>query len=227
MPNFSIPAEASQPTGTIETGDFRPLNAVASNGTLWCAQNSANDQDYGAVGRWYAISIPSLAGLTLSQTGSFSGVGSAYFPAVAAKPNSDVIISFTTSSLNQFASAAFTGRGASDSAGTLRGYAIYRAGTANYNDFTFRWGDYNGAAVDPNGNSVWTIVEYAGSPDPHFGTAIAQVSNPALFTTSTLSLDFGIEPVMLTSGAQSVTFTNVSDGSVVMGTASLGGSKRS
>jgi hypothetical protein len=66
VPNFSIPAEASQPTGTIETGDFRPLNAVASNGTLWCAQNSANDQDYGAVGRWYAISIPSLAGLTLA-----------------------------------------------------------------------------------------------------------------------------------------------------------------
>ena len=36
--------------GTIETGDFRPLNAVASNGILWCAQNSADNAGVGRGG---------------------------------------------------------------------------------------------------------------------------------------------------------------------------------
>ena len=81
-------------------------------------------------------------------------------------PNGDAVVSFTTSSMTEFASAAFVGRAASDAPGTMRGYAIYREGTDGYEDFAFRWGDYNGAAVDPDGNSVWTIVEYAGSPTP-------------------------------------------------------------
>lgn len=227
MPGFGIPGEADQPGGNIETGDFRLLNAVASNNTLWCAQNSANDQGYGAVSRWYAVSIPSLAGLALYQTGSFSGAGSAYFPAVAAKPNGDVIVSFTTSSPYQFASAAFTGRAASDPPGTMRGYAIYEEGSATYTDFAFRWGDYNGAAVDPAGSSVWTIVEYAGSPNPHFGTAITEVNEPPLFTASALSLTFGDQMITVTSGAQGVTFTNVTGTSVTMGSASLGGADAS
>lgn len=227
VPGFAIPAEADQPNSTIETGDFRLLNAVASNGILWCAQNSGNNEGVGTVGRWYAISIPSLAGRALSQTGTVSGSGSAYFPAVAAKPNGDVVVSFTTSSAGQFASAAFTGRGASDPAGTMRGYSIYRQGTASYNDFAFRWGDYNGAAVDPDGNSVWIIVEYAGSPNPHFGTAVAQVSQPPLLTPSTLSLSFGDQAVTVTSAPQSVTIANVSGTSVDMGTVSLGGANAS
>lgn len=223
VPNFSIPPEAYAQGGDIETGDFRPLNAVVSDDTLWCAQNSADNAGQAAVGRWYAISVPSLAGLALSQTGTISGSGEAYFPAVAVKPNGDAIVSFTTSSMTEFASAAFTGRSASDASGTMRGYSIYRQGTDGYTDFAFRWGDYNGAALDADGNSVWTIVEYAGSPNPHFGTAIAQVTQPPLITPSTPSLNFGDQSVTVTSPPQSVTISNVSGSSLTMGTASLAG----
>ena len=75
VPSFAIPPNAYARIGDIETGDFRPLNAVASNGILWTAQNSADDTGNAAVGRWYAISIPSLAGLALSQSGTISGSG--------------------------------------------------------------------------------------------------------------------------------------------------------
>ena len=195
VPSFGIPPGAAQPIGTIETGDFRPLNAVASNGILWCAQNAADNTGNDAVARWYAISIPSLAGLALSQTGTISGAGNAYFPGIAAKPNGDVVASFTTSSTREYASAAFAARGASDPAGTMREYSIYREGSGVYQDFAYRWGDYNDAALDPSGNSVWTIVEYAGSSGPHFGTAIAQVNQPPLFTFSPATLVFSAQSV--------------------------------
>jgi hypothetical protein len=223
VPSFAIPPDAFAENGYIETGDFRPLNAVVSNGILWCAQNSADNAGQAAVGRWYAISVPSLAGLALSQTGTISGSGEAYFPAVAVKPNGDAFVSFTTSSMTEFASAAFTGRGASDAPGSMRGYSIYRMGTDGYTDFAFRWGDYNGAALDPDGNSVWTIVEYAGSPNPHFGTAIAQISQFPLIAPSTISLSFGNQSVTVTSLPQSVTISSVSGSSLTMGTASLAG----
>jgi hypothetical protein len=223
VPIFGIPPEAYAQNGDIETGDFRPLNAVASNGILWCAQNSANGSGTAAEGRWYAISIPSLAGLALSQSGTINGSGEAYFPAVAVKPNGDAIVSFTTSSMTEFASAAFTGRSASDASGTMRGYSIYRQGTDGYTDFAFRWGDYNGAALDADGNSVWTIVEYAGSPNPHFGTAIAQVNQPPLITPSTPSLNFGDQAVTVTSAPLSLTINNVGGTIVTMGTASFAG----
>jgi hypothetical protein len=224
-PGFSIPGNGNEPNGIIETGDFRLLNAVASNGTLWCAQNSGNDQGSGALARWYAIGIPSLAGVALSQTGSFSGAGSAYFPAVAAKPNGDVVVSFTTSSTSQFASAAFTGRAAADAPGTMSGYAIYKLGTDTYIDFAFRWGDYNGASVDPDGNSVWTIVEYAGTPNPHFGTAIAQISAPPSLSVAPSSLDFGSVLVGDSSSAMTVTLTNISSGPDTINPISVGGTQ--
>jgi hypothetical protein len=223
VPSFGIPPGAAQPAGTIETGDFRPLNAVASNGILWCAQNAADNTGNAAVGRWYAISIPSLSGLALSQTGTISGAGNAYFPGIAAKPNGDVMVSFTTSSTREYASAAFSARGASDPAGTMREYSIYREGSGVYQDFAYRWGDYNDAALDPSGNSVWSIVEYAGPSGPHFGTAIAQINQPPLFTFSPATLVFSAQSVTVATTVLSVAFTNLSGAPATLGTVKLTG----
>jgi beta-propeller repeat-containing protein/ASPM-SPD-2-Hydin domain-containing protein len=225
VPPFYLPPDATQPGAPvgIATNDFRLLNAVWSNGSLWCGQNVLGPDNSSAAVGWYDISASSLSTLSLSQSGTVSGSGDAYYPAVTAKPNGDVTTTFTTSSSVQFASAAFTGRIASDPANTMRTFAFYKGGTGPYADVVLRWGDYSGVSTDPGGNSIWTIAEYAGSPDPHFGTSAAQVSSPPSLNLSATAVGFGDETVTFTSGPQSITITNVGASSVTLGTLTITG----
>jgi len=220
---YGQPPNAPQPgTGTpIDTADFRMLNAVWSNGSLWCAQNVADSTGQNAVAAWYQVSIPDLADAALAQSGQISGSGNAYFPSVTVKPNGEVIIPFTTSSPIQYASAAFTGRASTDPAGTMRSFSIDRAGTDSYVDFALRWGDYNGSSLDPDGESVWMIVEYAGSPNPHFQTAVARTFSPPALSVSPVSADFGKLLLGTTSSAQTFTVTNFGPDSLTVAPISL------
>ncbi|MFB3921315.1 MAG: choice-of-anchor D domain-containing protein [Terriglobia bacterium] len=224
-PEFWFPPDADQPGSPlgIATNDFRLLNAVWSNGSLWCAHNVGDETGSRVGARWYEISVSNLASAALLQSGTVEASGDAYYPAITAKPNGEVSVVFTTSSSAQYASAAFTGRGASDLSGTMRTPVIYRAGSAAYEDFGFRWGDYSGISLDPDGNSVWMIAEYARSPNPHFGTAVAQAGAPPALEASDTRLDFGNQPVTVTSPPQTVTISNVSGGPLTLGTASLTG----
>lgn len=225
VPQFLIPPDAAQPgvVPMIATNDFRLLNAVWSNNSLWTGQNVQQSSGQGAAARWYQIAATSLSTLSMTQTGDVTASGNAYFPSLGIKPNGDVGVVFTTSSNTQFASAAFTGRSSTDPPGTMRGVSIYQAGTDDYVDFATRWGDYSGISPDPSGGSFWMIAEYAGSPDPHFGTAIAQAGSPPELSLSSTELDFGSETVNVTSAPKSVTVTNSAAASLTLGTVVLGG----
>jgi hypothetical protein len=223
VPQYSQPPDAVQPDGSlVATNDFRLLNAVWNNSQVWTAQDVA-DSNGNAIAEWYEISAASLSSLKLTDSGTISGSGDAYFPAISVKPNGDAGVAFTTSSLLQFPSSALTGRAGSDAASSMRAPAIYFAGTANYNDFALRWGDYSGASLDPDGNSIWMITEYAGSPDPHFGTAVAQMSGPPALTPSALTLDFGTQPVGFATQPQTLTITNGGAGSLTLGSFAITG----
>ena len=127
----------------------------------------------------------SLSTVSLLQSGAISGVGNAYFPAVSVDSSANAQVVFTTSSSTEFASAAYTGRaGSSDPLNTMRTFVLYKAGTAPYVDRDVRWGDYSGISLDPGGASFWMIAEYAGTPDPHFGTSITQALEPPPLTIS-------------------------------------------
>lgn len=225
VPAFSLPPDARQPGGSlIATNDFRLLNAVWTNGSLWCGQN-AGDSNGNAVANWYQISAASLPTVALSQSGTITGAGDAYFPAVSAKPNGEAGVVFTTSSLTLFASSAFVGRDAVDPAGSMTTFAVYKPGTALYDDFDLRWGDYSGASVDPDGNSIWVISEYASSPNPHFGTVVAQIRGPnsANLDLSTTQINFGDHDVGSASAASIVTITNAGPSSAALGSLAVTG----
>lgn len=223
VPQFGLPPDATQPDNSlVATNDFRLLNAVWSNNVLWTAQNVGGENG-NAIAQWYEISAASLSSVALKDSGTISGSGDAYFPEISVKPNGDVGVAFTTSSVLQFASSALTGRASADAAGAMRSPAIYRAGTANYSDFALRWGDYSGIGVDPDGNSIWMISEYAGSPDPHFGTAVAQMPAPPALSLSALSLDFGTQPVGFATQLQTLTVTNAGSASLTFGTLTISG----
>ncbi|HEX5410279.1 MAG TPA: choice-of-anchor D domain-containing protein [Terriglobia bacterium] len=229
VPSFSIPPDAAQPgTGfQIATNDFRLLNAVWSNNSLWCGQNVAQSAGTGAAARWYQIDTSSLGTIALAQTGDIAGSGDGYYPALSADPAGDLGLVFTTSSLTQYASAAFTGRATSDPPNTTRTSAIYRAGTSGYTDFAIRWGDYSGISLDPDGSGFWMIAEYAGQPNPHFGTAIAQTAGPPSLGLSTTVLDFGPETVNIPSAPLPVTITNTDARPLSLGAATISGSTAS
>lgn len=223
---FLMPPDATQP-GTaypIATNDFRLLNAVWSNNSLWCGQNVQQVSGSGVAARWYQIAASSLGTLAATQTGDVTGSGDAYFPALGIKPNGDVGMVFTTSSSTQYASAAFTGRAASDPPNTMRGFSVYQSGTSDYEDFATRWGDYSGISPDPDGSSLWMIAEYADSPNPHFGTAIAQAASVPALSLSATEINFGSETVNVPSAAKTVTVTNSSSASLTLGIATLSGS---
>src|SRR5262249_10796673 len=75
----------------------------------------------------------------------------------------DVIgLVYNESSAVEYASVYVTGRTAADPPGTMEPPALAHAGTATYSDFAFRWGDWSGIGVDPDGG-IWAEAEYATS----------------------------------------------------------------
>ncbi len=230
VPQYSYPPDALQ-GGTLSaiiTDDFRPLNAVWTSGSLYCAQNAAASSSSGVAARWYQIALSDLASASLAQSGDVMGSGDAYYPAISLKADGTLALAFTTSSeFFEMASAAFTGRAASDAPSTMRSYAIYRAGTGAYDDHVNRWGDYSGVSPDPDGSNFWMIAEYAGTPDPHFGTAVAEISTPPALSISPSSIDFGWVLEGSASNPQTVTLTNISSSSVAVGTAASSGANAS
>jgi hypothetical protein len=116
------------------------------------------------------------------------GAGEHYFfPSIAANANSDACLGFTRSDGSRFAEAVFTGRLASDPAGTMQSIQLLKAGESSYSKFFSgtenRWGDYSNTAVDPSDDlTFWTIQEYAsqnagsGRDDGRWGTWWGKIS---------------------------------------------------
>ncbi len=225
-PSYQSPPDAAQPgtTTLIATNDFRILNAVWANNTLWCAQNVADSQGANAVSRWYALSTTNPSSVSVSQSGEVNGAGDAYFPAISVNNNGDAEMSFTTSSATQYASAAFSGRSASDAAGTMRTFVPFAAGAAKYVEAGApRWGDYSGAMLDPDGLTIWLIAEYSKGPNPNYGTAVAAIVSPAPLAVSATTVNFGNQTVNIPSQPQSLTLTNSSGAALTLGQVTVSG----
>lgn len=229
-----LPPDAIQPGSQdgigvvpIDTDDFRLLGAVWVNGSIWCGQNAASSDGAEAVAQWYELSATSLSSVSVAQSGTISGSGDAYYPAIAVKPDGEAEVAFTTSSATQNPAAAYSGRSAADAAGTMRGFGIFKPGTATYSlGEDSRWGDYSGASLDPSGSSIWLMGEYAKQINV-YGTAIAQVNGPPDVVSSLASLDFGTELIGATTPAQTFTLTNPGASPLVMGTLALSGANAS
>jgi hypothetical protein len=225
VPSYAYPSDATQEgtASTILTGDFRPLNAVWANGSLYFAQNvSASNSTVAA--QWYEIQISDLSSASLAQSGDVSGDGDAYFPAISPMANGTVGLAFTTSSSFEFASAAFTAREAADSPGTMRSYSVYRAGTAPYDEAANAlWGDYSGISEDPDGSSLWMIAEFAETPDVMFGTGVAQILSPPALSASPLSLTFTNTAPNAVLVPEVVSVSNIGSGTVNIQALVVGG----
>lgn len=169
-PAYSIAPNAVQRGSAtrINSGDARLLNAIYRASGLWTTHTVActwaGDATTRSCIRWYSINPNTSA---ISQRGTFGASFSHYYyPAIVASAVGNATIVFNRSGPNEFAGARHTGRRSTDPVNTLQGSANLQFGqgcyvrldTVNRN----RWGDYNGAAIDPvNSLRTWIFSEYA------------------------------------------------------------------
>jgi hypothetical protein len=172
-PTTSAPPTADQPgmPGSIATNDDRFLTAVWENGILWTGGNDACVPSSDTTSRPCSRLIQVFTSTaTINQEFDIATTGGGlYFPAFALDGNGDMYVVYNISSSTQYVGVRITGQLAGASAQTLAAAQTIRSGDTTYNmnpcfgtTGTSRWGDYAGAAIDPqNPTDVWVASEYA------------------------------------------------------------------
>ena len=151
---------------TLDAGDFRVLDFEYSDGYGWTVQNVSCNPGSGTVNcvRWAQIDLEAN---TIADAGVFSVDGEyTLHPDLAANRCNDMIVGFSLSSTSRHPAAWVAGRESDDAAGTLSFSQVQQAGATNYVAFDgepLRWGDYTGATVGPDGQSLWYLGQWSAS----------------------------------------------------------------
>jgi hypothetical protein len=192
-------APQSGTTTKIDAGDRRALHAVWRDNSLWVAHtvNPPSGPDAGqATAHWCEIDTTNLNTPTLIQQGNIGGEDIApgthtFYPSIAVDAFGNVGLGFAASAPTIFPGAYYTGRKATDPAGTVQPSVTLAAGFDYYirffNGTSNRWGDYSGISVDPADDATfWVFNEYAltrgtliGGEDGRWGTRFGKFSFPA------------------------------------------------
>ena len=168
-------------TGTrkIESRDARIINAVFRNGSIYFSQTvglpagrtpATIDR---TAAQWVQANVTGdflQGGRIEDPTATPTNGGKWYaFPSLSVNGAGDVLMGFTQFASNQFASAGYSFRAATDASGTMREPVVFKAGGGYYektgSGTVNRWGEYSNTAIDPaNDRDLWTIQEYAAAP---------------------------------------------------------------
>jgi hypothetical protein len=169
----SAPPTADQPgmPGSIATNDDRFLTAVWENGILWTGGNDGCVPGGDTVRRPCSRLIQVFTSTaTINQDFDIATTGGGlYYPAFALDGNGAMYVVYNISSSTQYVGVRITGQLAGAAPQTLAGAQTIRSGDTTYNmnpcfgtTGASRWGDYAGAAIDPqNPTDVWVASEYA------------------------------------------------------------------
>jgi hypothetical protein len=175
-PPTSAPPAADQPglPGSIATNDDRFLTAVWENGILWTGGNDGCVPGGDTVTRPCSRLIQVFTSTaTINQEFDIATTfGGLYYPAFALDGNGNMYVVYNISdSLTQYVGVRITGQLAGAAPQTVAAAQTIRPGDTTYNmnpcfgtTGASRWGDYAGAAIDPqNPTDVWVASEYAAT----------------------------------------------------------------
>ena len=161
------PVDVEQLSGSdIQGNDWRFRSFEFRNGYAWTTDTVSYNMGSGTVNivRWTQIDLMN-AGYPIVNGQGFGNASSHYiFPDIAVSHCNDVLLGFEASDSSIYPGVRYTGRMHTDPAGTLEGSVLLKAGEAVYTSFDsvpYRWGDYSGAAIDPDGETFWFMGEYA------------------------------------------------------------------
>lgn len=171
-------------TSVLENNDFRIQDAEYRNGDIWTVQTVACNPGSGTVNciQWTRIDP---TGPTILDAGVYASDGEfRIFSDVAANDCDDMAVGYTKSSAGMYPAVYVTGRKSSDTPGMLQAEVLIKAGERSYFSFDgspYRWGDYTGMTVDPDGQTFWYLGEYSKNltnVSANWGTYIGSFSFP-------------------------------------------------
>jgi hypothetical protein len=178
---FNAPRLAEQPGGAPPISVPGPKQQyVYRDGSLWIAEPLPHNWGSGIVTaiHWAQIDMRGWPdNLKVVQSGTFGIDGIAHFvPAIMVDAANNMAIVYERSSRNEFVSAYYTWRLATDPPGTLRPGSLLKAGVSTYTQLDpviNRFVDFLGSALDPRDGSIWMLGKYAqaskGSPETQSG----------------------------------------------------------
>ncbi|MFI5286797.1 MAG: IPT/TIG domain-containing protein [Candidatus Dormibacteria bacterium] len=167
-PCSTPPADQPSTSYQLQTDDDRFLNAVWSNNTIWTAGNTTCTPGGDTAARscldYMSVGADTSGHVTAgTQINNIGVVGAdLFYPAVSIDNTGNAITVFDQSS-NMFDESVMVA--AIDSGATiLTNFATLRQSSFEYANgctgLLCRWGDYSGAAVDPNNPAdVWVVSE--------------------------------------------------------------------
>ncbi len=213
----SVPSHNSAPSapqgGTsaeLDTIDYRPMNAVYRNGSIYTTHCVSISGRAGV--RWYQIGTSPVS--TLQNGAIDDPVRHYHMPSISVNAANEVLLGFSGSSPSEFAAAYIAGRKPSDPPGQVSTPQVYKAGEGPYTQLsstgTNRWGDYSLTSIDPLDDSTfWTIQEYARTSNT-WVTRVASAKyqgttcpTPTSYCTALASSN-GCVPAMGSSGTASL-----------------------
>ncbi len=159
----AIFGDTLDPPPCIHSGDFRMLEAIWRDNSLWSAASAACMPPGDSTVRSCAhlVEVATEGQPSLVQDIMFGASGEYYsWPSIRTDSSGNLFVSLTHTSPSIFAEASVVGRLAGDPPNTMSASTVLRAGEIAH--FSGRWGDYLGVAVDPTDpSSVWLIGQYA------------------------------------------------------------------
>lgn len=159
---YSSAAGADQPgtTAKLDTLDARIYDVCCRNNRLVMSHNIGGGA--GSQIRWYEVNVTNMpTSVSLAQQGTISHATSdCYYTSPLINGAGNIGMAFTRSSSTEYASLYYTGQPSGYPAGVTMSHTLKKASTLSYGTAgnTERWGDYMGAAVDPNDDTTfWAI----------------------------------------------------------------------
>lgn len=141
-------------SGRINTGAIH-------SGSLWLGHSELLDGER-SLPRWYEMDVKSLISsntATLIQAGRLDTEeksSSCIMPSLRVDNDGHMLIQCTLVGPTKYPTMAYTGRLASDPAGTLRlPMRTVTPGNLYYQGYAIRWGDYSYIALDTDGKRMW------------------------------------------------------------------------
>ena len=179
-------------TRKIDAGDSRCQNCLLRGGSIWCAHTIFLPLSIPtrSTVQWFQVDPSNL---TVLQRGRIDDPSNTYFyayPTIAVNKNNDALIGYNRFSAQDYPSAEFSFRMASDPASALEPDVLFQAGQSSYvvagtKSGSNRWGDFSRTWTDPADDlTFWTIQEYSvtapSGRSGQWGTWWVRVTAPSL-----------------------------------------------
>jgi hypothetical protein len=178
--------------------------------------------------RWYEIRNPNGTP-TVFQQGTFTPDSKIrWMGSIAMDQAGDTALGYSLSSATVYPSVYFTGRVASDAAGTMEGEQLIVSGSGSQKDGISRWGDYSAMTVDPVDDcTFWYTQEYIQSNGSYnWNSRIASFSfpncGPPSGATVTLSASKLVFPKTLIGQTSSLPVTVTNAGTATLNIYNIG-----